>query len=63
VRAWVAKTGITGGETISFEQCWELSKRWYPGRAGLGWNPKTVEEMEEILVAIGLTSQFWKLRT
>ena len=63
MRSWVEKTGIAGGETISFEQCWELSKRWYPGRAELDWNPKTVDEMEEILAAVGLTSEFWSLRT
>ena len=61
MRSWAARTGIAGGETMSLEQCWELSRRWYPGRQELDWRPKTVEEMRRAFTAAGLTSPFWAL--
>ena len=63
MQAWAAKTGLGGGETISFEQCWELAQRWYPGRDELGWVPRTAAETQAIFRELALTSPFWDLGT
>jgi hypothetical protein len=54
---------MTGGQTIPFAHCWELAKRWYPGRDGIDWQPKTPAQMQEIFDALGLTGEFWQLAT
>ena len=57
---WV-KQGNPSGERLSIEQQWTLAQRWFRGRHLPEWQPRTVEEAEEVFASVGLTSNFWKL--
>jgi hypothetical protein len=50
-----------GGETIPIEQLNELAKTWYGNRLDPDWRPRTPEESQAILDAVGLTGDFWRL--
>jgi hypothetical protein len=61
VTRWCDQRGLARGSVITIEQCWELAKRWYPGRQDLEWRRKTQEEVEEVFRAVGLVGSFWEL--
>ncbi len=61
MRAWQRKTGLEVGESIAFEQCWELAQAWYRGRDLLDWVPRTAAETQAVFRDVGLTSPFWQM--
>jgi hypothetical protein len=48
---------------MTAEQCWQLARRWYPGRLELDWRRRSADEMEGIFADVGLEGPFWRLRT
>ncbi len=50
------------GAVLTLAQTWRLAKAWYPDRRSPAWRPRSVEESQAILTALGLTSQFWQLK-
>jgi hypothetical protein len=40
-----------------------LARRWYGDRLAAGWAPRTLEQSQAILTALGLTGPFWRLDT
>lgn len=51
------------GATMTLEQQWELAHAWYADRMSPGWRRRTPEEAEALFSGIGLTGDFWRLRT
>ena len=47
---------------MSPEQCWQLAQAWYGNKLSPDWRRASVEEAEALLVRIGLTDPFWRLR-
>jgi hypothetical protein len=59
----VQASGSMRGASMTPEQMWRLADTWYHDRADPRWRRKTVEEAEAILAEIGLSDDFWRLRT
>jgi hypothetical protein len=49
------------GGVMSVAQLHELAARWYGDRLDADWRPRTVEQSQAILGAVGLTGPFWRL--
>jgi hypothetical protein len=50
------------GATVELAQLAELADRWYGDRLRADWQPRTAEQSQAILDAVGLTGEFWRLR-
>jgi len=49
------------GGVMSVAQLHELAVRWYGDRLDADWRPRTVEQSQAILDAVGLAGAFWRL--
>ena len=49
------------GATVELRQLDALARRWYGDRLDPDWAPRTRDESQEILHAVGLTGPFWEL--
>ena len=50
-----------GGAAVPVAQLRELATRWYGDRLEPGWRPRTREQSQAILDAVGLRGPFWRL--
>jgi hypothetical protein len=50
------------GGVVTIVQLHELAQRWYGDRLDPDWRPRTVEQSQAILDAVGLTGPFWNLK-
>ena len=50
-----------GGSAVPVPQLRELASRWYGDRLDPGWRPRTPEQSQAILEAVGLSGSFWSL--
>ena len=50
---------MPGGEMLSPQQVWELSRVWYHDRLSPDYRGRTVAQVEAIFRALSLTSGFW----
>lgn len=41
---------------------WPLTRAWYGDRLAADYRPATVEHLQGLLDAVGLTGEFWQLR-
>lgn len=41
---------------------WPLTAGWYGDRLAERFQPKSVDQLQQLLTAAGLTSDFWQLR-
>jgi len=41
---------------------WTLSQSWYGDRLDASYTPRTVDAAQQLLDAVGLTSEFWRLQ-
>jgi hypothetical protein len=41
---------------------WTLSQRWYGNRLDDDFRPWTVDDLQQMLSDVGLTTDFWQLR-
>ena len=57
----IERAGTVRGATFSPDQMWQLARTWYSDRADPGWQRRSAAEAEEILAAIGLQGDFWRL--
>ena len=51
----------TPGATIPVAQLAALADAWWRDRLAPGWRPRTRDESQAILDAVGLTGEFWRL--
>ena len=49
------------GAAVPIPQLTELARRWYGDRLEPGWRPRTRDQSQAILDAVGLTGDFWRL--
>jgi hypothetical protein len=59
----VERSGKVRGASMTPAQMWQLADIWYQDRADPGWRRKTVEEVEAVFAEIGLSDDFWRLRS
>ena len=59
VERWLG--GRKPGATITSKETCELANAWWRDRLAPGWRPRTREENQAILDALGLTEPFWQL--
>lgn len=63
VERWLKTWRLPRGEIISLEQCWGLAQAFYASdRREADWRRMSVDEVEALFRALGLTSPFWRLR-
>jgi hypothetical protein len=58
---WLGANGWEPGASMSAPQLNELARAWWWTRLDRGWRPRSREESQEILAAVGLTGAFWAL--
>jgi hypothetical protein len=58
---WCEGAGVARGDVLPIRRLDELAVRWYGDRLDPDWRPRTVEESQAILEAVGLTGDFWRL--
>ena len=49
------------GELVDIATLRELARRWYGDRLDPDWRPRTREQSQAILDAVGLRGDFWRL--
>ena len=49
------------GELVAIDTLRELARRWYGDRLDPDWRPRTREQSQAILDAVGLRGDFWRL--
>ncbi len=57
---WLGSKKAARGATLSIDQSWELSQRWYQDRLSPEYHGRTMEQVQEIFKELGLTSAFWQ---
>lgn len=58
-REWKGARNVQTGEILSLEQLWDLSQRWYGNRLDNDFHGRSLDQVQEIFRAVGLTSNFW----
>jgi len=53
--------GPQRGGVMRVAQLHELATRWYGDRLDPDWRPRTRDQSQAILEAVGLTGEFWRL--
>lgn len=56
---WKGARNVQTGEILSLEQLWDLSQRWYGNRLDKDFHGRSLDQVQEIFRAVGLTSNFW----
>jgi hypothetical protein len=49
------------GEVVAIETLRDLARRWYGDRLDPDWRPRTREQSQAILDAVGLRGGHWRL--
>jgi hypothetical protein len=52
---------IVDGAVVELAVLGELARRWYGDRLSPTWQPRTAQQSQAILDAVGLTGDFWRL--
>ena len=58
---WLGANGWEAGATVPARQMNELARTWWWSRLDPGWQPRTAEQSQALLDAVGLTGEFWAL--
>jgi hypothetical protein len=53
--------GSPRGGVMTTARLHSLARRWYGNRLDPGWRPRTVDQSQAILEAVGLSGDFWRL--
>jgi hypothetical protein len=53
--------GPAGGAVVALDTLRDLARRWYGDRLDPDWRPRTREQSQAILDAVGLRGDFWRL--
>ena len=59
---WLDANGWEPGATVPAPKMNELARTWWWSRLDPGWRPRSVEQSQALLDAVGLTGDFWALR-
>jgi hypothetical protein len=52
---------VTEGALVGLPTLRRLARRWYGDRLDPDWRPRTRDQSQAILEAVGLTGEFWRL--
>ena len=52
---------VTEGALVDLPTLRRLARRWYGNRLDPDWRPRTRDQSQAILEAVGLTGEFWRL--
>jgi hypothetical protein len=52
---------VRSDEGMTLTTLWGLAQRWYGDRLVPGWRPRTRDQSQAILDAVGLTGDVWRL--
>jgi hypothetical protein len=63
VDRWVEEGKGPRGATLTPHQLWGLASAWYGNRMDPDWRRRTPEEAEAVFASLGLTGDFWRLRS
>jgi hypothetical protein len=58
---WCRAHGRAPGATVPLAVLERLAASWYGDRLDPGWRPRSADESQAILDAVGLTGPFWRL--
>lgn len=58
---WLVSRGTARGAVLSVPKLWELSQLWYHNRMSPDYRGRTMDQVQEIFKAAGLTSDFWRI--
>jgi hypothetical protein len=56
---WCKRNSLARGEVLTLDQVWELSKLWYQDRMSIDYHGRSMEQVAEIFMQVGLRSEFW----
>jgi hypothetical protein len=59
---WLDTNGWEPGATVLAPQMNELARTWWWSRLDPGWRPRSVDDSQALLEAVGLSGEFWSLR-
>lgn len=62
-RQWRETHGRVSAQTMDIGTAWRLARAWYARKLEPDWRRHTLEEAEAVLAELGLTGDFWRLRT
>jgi hypothetical protein len=62
LRRWLDTNRWEPGATLAAPTMNELARAWWWTRLDPGWQPRTADESQAVLDAVGLTGDFWALR-
>jgi hypothetical protein len=62
VDRWCGVRGMSRGALLTPAQTWALAYDWFKDKLAPEWRRHTPEEAEALLLRIGLTGDFWRLR-
>jgi hypothetical protein len=62
LQRWLDDGGYEPGASLTAPKMNELARVWWWSRLDPGWRPRSVDESQAILDAVGLTDEFWALR-
>jgi hypothetical protein len=63
VDTWYRRRGTATGATLTVDQQWELARIWYANLLAPDWRRRRPEEAEAVFASLGLTGEFWRLRS
>ena len=58
---WLESRRAARGATLSIDELWELTQRWYQNRMSPEYRGRTTAQVQEIFKGLGLTSPFWQV--
>ena len=62
IATWRTQWNQPRGAILTIDQAWALADAWYRNKMDPSWRRATVDETEALLMKVGLTGPFWKLR-
>jgi hypothetical protein len=63
VARWCAARDLPRGGMLTPEQAWRLAHDWFANKLKPDWRRHTLAEAEALFAEIGLTDEFWNLRS
>lgn len=60
LRMWLDSRQAARGAIFTIPQLWKFSQRWNGDRMSPDFRGRSLEQVQEIFKAAGLTSEFWQ---
>jgi hypothetical protein len=60
---WRTQHQVTEAGRMSLDTGWRLARTWYTDKRGPNWRRSSLEDAEALFARLGLTGDFWRLRS